>query len=74
MLLWVVCFIAGLITILLSPLLIGTVVKLLSKWARRYPDLTDIIAVLTIIVVGGVLLLISCMLAAVYHHLLTGTP
>ncbi len=65
---------ASLITTLFSPLLIGTVVKLLASSARKYPNLTDIIATLTLVIVGGVLIGMSIIIALEYHHILTGAP
>jgi predicted transporter len=74
MMLWILCSLAGLLTTLLSPLLIGAVIKLLAKWARRYPDLTETIAIIIMIIVCSELLGVSALLAATYHHIIVGTP
>jgi predicted PurR-regulated permease PerM len=55
-------------------MLIGIVIKLLSGYARKYPDLTETIAIITSLIVGGVMLGMAGIFAAVYHHLITGKP
>jgi len=74
MLLWVLCSLLGVFTVAFSPMLIGIVIKLLSGYARKYPDLTETIAIITSLIVGGVMLGMAGIFAAVYHHLITGKP
>jgi hypothetical protein len=71
---WMVCGILGILTVAFAPLIVGTVVKILTNYARKYPAFTDVVAVITVIIVGAVLLAMSAVFAVVYHHLITGTP
>lgn len=73
-LIWILCGVLGVLTVAFTPLLIGTVVRLLSGYARKYPALTDVVATITVIVVGAAMIAMSAVFAAVYHHLLMGTP
>lgn len=74
MLLWVFCFTLGILTVAFAPLLIGVGVKLLANFGRKFPFLSDVVATITVIFVGTFLLCMSGVFAAVYHHMIDGTP
>ncbi len=74
MFIWILCVVLGLITVSFAPLLVGTVVKILSSYARKFPSFTDVVAIITVIVIGSILIAMSLVFAVVYHHLLIGTP
>lgn len=72
MILWIVCVALGILTVAFAPLLITLIVKILSSYARRYPTLTDAIAVITSIIIGTYLIAMSVVFGIVYHHLIVG--
>jgi hypothetical protein len=71
---WIICILLGVLTVAFTPMLVGAVVKILTNYARKYPAFTDVVAVITVIIVGAVLLAMSAVFAVVYHHLIMGTP
>jgi hypothetical protein len=74
MLLWTICFTLGILTVAFAPMVIGVGVKLLSGVGRKFPVLSDVIAIITVIFLGAILICMSGVFAAVYHHMLTGVP
>lgn len=71
---WIFCFTLGFLTVAFAPLLVGVAVKVLADFGRKFPVLSDVIATITVALVGAVLLGMMSVFAAVYHHMLTGTP
>lgn len=62
--------ILGILTIALTPFIIGSVVRIMQKYSNKYPTLTNAISIVTLIVVGAILISMSIVFAVVYHHLL----
>lgn len=73
-LMWVLCSVLGGLTIAFAPMLTGAVIKILQNYARKYPSLTDVVAVITVIIVGAILIFESAVFAIVYHHMMVGSP
>jgi len=71
---WAICILLGVLTVAFAPLLISLVVRMLTGYARKYPLLTDVIATITLIIIGAYLLALCGVAAVVYHHIFTGKP
>jgi len=71
---WIMCSVFGLITVLFTPGLLAGTVKILSNVGRKYPRMADVVATLTIFIVGLVMVGMVGVFSAVYHHLWVGKP
>lgn len=67
---WFLSIFLGVMTVAFAPLLITLLVKLLSSYARKYPAITDAVAVMTSIIIGTYLIAMSIVFATVYHNMI----
>jgi len=73
MFLWVACMLLGILTVAFAPLLITLIVKVLSGYARKYPALTDAVAIVTSIIVGAYLIAMCVVFGIMFHRLIKGS-